>query len=320
MENVELIVEGAELRYLPSLQDGVSWETQRKNTPGKLTFSVYRDGILKIEEGNLVRLSVDGTGVFTGYVFTRSCGKDPIVNVTAYDQMRYLKNKDTYIFKKKKASQIISKIGKDYGLHMGVIADTGFKITSRVEENTTLFDMMQSALDITTSNTRQLYVLYDLNGLLTLTNSADMQVGLVVDAETAESYTYDTSIDSETYNRIKLSYKNDKTGKRKIFTAQDAANMGKWGTLQYYEELSSKQNAKKKAKTLLSLYNRPKKNLRINGVLGDLRVRAGCYIIVHLDLGDTVLNNFMMVEKCTHQFSNNEHRMNLELSGGDFSA
>ena len=320
MDKVELLIEGSGLQYVPEIQDGATWETQRKGFPGKLVCSVYQDGRLKVEEGNSIKLLVDGEAVFSGYVFTISRTDDPFLNITAYDQIRYLKNKDTYVFEKVTASDIIAMIGADYGLHMGSIAGTGFTIISRVEENTTLLDMMQNALDITTSNTKQLYILYDLRGKLTLTNSADMQIGLVVDADTAESFNYETSIDHDTYNRVKLSYEDEKSGKRKIFTAQDAGNMAKWGTLQYYEDISDTQNAQNKANTLLSLYNRKKKTLRINGVFGDLRVRAGCYIIVQMDLGDTIVHNFMMVERCVHRFSNNEHRMDLELSGGEFSA
>ena len=320
MDSVELLIQGQSSRYIPAVQDDVAWETQRKNNPGKLTFKVYRDDVLQVEEGNPVKLIVDGQDVFSGFVFTITRNNDPMLNITAYDQIRYLKNKDTYIFKKHKASEIIAMIATDYGLRLGTIADTGFTIISRVEENTTLLDMIQNALDITTSNTKKLFILYDDNGKLTLTNSADMQVGLIVDADTSESFSYDTSIDTDVYNRVKLSYEDEKTGKRKIFTAQDSGNMSKWGTLQYYESISDKQNAQNRANTLLALYNRKLKHLRINGVFGDLRVRAGCYVIVQLDLGDTVVHNFMMVERCVHHFSNREHRMDLELSGGEFSA
>jgi len=42
--------------------------------------------------------------------------------------------------------------------------------------------------------------------------------------------------------------------------------------------------------------------------------------MVRLNLGDVKLNNFMIVEKCKHEFKNNEHFMELNLRGGVVNA
>ena len=52
-------------------------------------------------------------------------------------------------------------LANDFRMQTGTIENTGFKIASRVEENTTLFDMVQNAIDITVQNRKELYVLYD---------------------------------------------------------------------------------------------------------------------------------------------------------------
>ena len=41
-------------------------------------------------------------------------------------------------------------------------------------------------------------------------------------------------------------------------------------------------------------------------------------IVVMLDLGDVKLQNLMLVEKCKHEFKNDEHFMTLHVIGGDF--
>ena len=74
------------------------------------------------------------------------------------------------------------------------------------------------------------------------------------------------------------------------------------------------------AQALLSLYNNKSRSLSINGVFGDLRVRAGSQIPVFLSLGDIETSNYLIVEKCTHTFKQNEHTMDLELKGGEFIA
>ena len=39
-----------------------------------------------------------------------------------------------------------------------------------------------------------------------------------------------------------------------------------------------------------------------------------------LELGDIITNNYLMVEKVTHNFKGDEHFMDLTLIGGEFIA
>ena len=206
-------------------------------------------------------------------------------------------------------------IAADFNLNIGQMDDTYFKIATKVEDNKTLFDIIQDALDDTLDNRSEIYVLYDDFGKLRLSYIEFLKVGLVVDAETAESFDYSSSIDGETYNRIKLVRENEKTGKRDVYIAQSGDNMNKWGVLQYFDTVDENVNAVAKANALLKLYNEKTKSLKINSVLGDTRVRAGSQIIVQLELEDMKLQNFMLVEKVTHKFENNHHSMDLTLKG-----
>jgi len=43
-------------------------------------------------------------------------------------------------------------------------------------------------------------------------------------------------------------------------------------------------------------------------------------IPVQLNLGDIKANNLMVVEKCRHIFKDDEHFMDINLTGGGFSA
>ena len=145
-----------------------------------------------------------------------------------------------------------------------------------------------------------------------------MKVGLVIDEETGENYNYESSIDSDTYNQIKLTYDNSDTGKREVYIARDSSNIEKWGVLQYYDTIDEKTNGAMKARSLLELYNQKTKKLELKNILGDVRVRGGSLIIVNLNLGDVKLKNFMLVEKAKHTFKNGEHFMDLTVKGQDF--
>lgn len=325
--NVELLVanESGSKVYQPAVEEGIEWTTQRAGTPGKLTFKVLKDDILDFTEGSAVRLKVNGDEVFYGFVFTKSRQKDQIITVTAYDQLRYLNNKDTKVYEGKTATQFIQMLSADYRLNVGDMEDTGYVIASRVEENSSLFDMIGNALDLTLTNTGNMFVLFDSFGKLTLKSLGKMRVGdgdnyLMIDEETGENFDYKSSIDSQTYNKVKLTYDNEKTGTREVYIAQSGENMNKWGILQYFDTLQKGENGQAKADALLKLYNKKTRNLKIQNAFGDNRVRAGSLIVVNLALGDMSVKNFMLVEKCIHTYKESEHWMTLTLRGGEFVA
>lgn len=323
--SIELLIgnEAGTKAYFPAVEEGIVWVTERKNTPGKLTFKVLKEDVLKFSEGSAVRMRENEDNIFFGFAFKQQISEKDFITVTAYDQLRYLKNKDTKVYENKRADQFLKMIAADYGLNTGILENTGYVIESRVEENTSLFEMVSNAIDLTMQNTGNLFVLYDDFGKLTLKHLSSMAVGtpgayLMVDEETGESFNYSSSIDDNTYNRIKLTYDNEETGFREVYIAQDSGNINRWGILQYFDTLKKGENGQAKADVLLKLYNKKTRNLRLTNVLGDNRVRAGSMIVVNLNLGDIALKNFMLVETCKHTYKESAHWMDLTLRGGDF--
>jgi hypothetical protein len=307
----------------PAVEDGVTLEQSRRGAPSKLTFSVVKevngtaDSALDFQEGNLVIFEHDGIGLFVGYVFTKSRNKNGLISVTCYDQLRYLKNKDTYAFDGKTASEMLRMIADDYFLNLGTVDDTGYVLPPRIEDNTTLLDMLTSALDDTLTARKKLYVLYDNCSVLNLRDIAALKTDYLLNASSAEDFNYSSSIDKNTYNRVKLTYDNEDTGKREVYIAQDSRNINAWGVLQKYEELKS-GGGQAKADALLSLYNRVSHNLSVSSAFGDISVRGGSAVAVRLNLGDTEVSNYMIADKVTHRFKDGIHTMDLNLIGGDF--
>lgn len=315
----ELLIQNGDRVFQPPVLEQVSFSTERNSTPGSLEFSFIDTGI-SISEGNPVRFKEDEQEIFYGFIFKISRDRSKLVKITAYDQLRYLKNKDSLSYENKTAGELAAMIAANYGMNPGVIADTIWKIPFRSEDNQTLLDMISNALDLTLQNTGDLYILYDKFGKLNLTFLGDMFVPIVIDEETGQNYGYESSIDSDTYNKIKLTYENEETGVREIYITQDSGRINDWGLLQYYESIQKGENGQAKADALLKLYNKPVKTLSIQGACGDSRVRGGSLVPVLLDLGDVKLQNLMLVEKCTHRYGESMHTMDLTLSGGDFSA
>lgn len=318
--NFELWIINEDNAYQPSVLGGVTWETSRQGEPSSLKFTCIQDDVLDVTEGNAVKFIVDKKNIFFGFIFSIKRDKSQQIQITAYDQLRYFKNKDTYVYTNKRADEVIKMVCNDFGLKIGTLANTKHKIASKVEDNKTLFDISQNALDETLRNTTKLYVLYDDFGKVTLKDTEDMLLNLLIDAETGENYSYTSSINDNTYNQIKLTYDNEKTGKREVYMAKDSKNINKWGILQFYESVDNPQGASAKADALLKLYNAKTRNLKVSNAFGDTRVRAGCSVVVKLNLGDVKLENYMLVENVSHTFDKDSHFMNLTLRGGEFVA
>lgn len=322
---VELTIQNnANQMQNPVLEGDVVWETQRSGTPASLKFTVVKDDTLSFHEGNPVSFRFNGQNVFYGYVFSKSRSDSLLIDVTCYDQTRYFKNKDTISYENKTYAELVKMLAADYGLTVGTLVDTKYKIPQRIEEGT-IFDIFGNASDLTVINTGRVYNLFDDFGKLTLKAYADMLLPIYIDEDTAQDYSYTSSIDSDVYNRIKLAYDNGDTGEREVHVLNDTTSQAKWGVLQYYAKLDSALSTadlQAKAKALLQYYNVIRRELTMKKVFGDVRARAGASVAVGMGLGDINIKNYMCIEKAKHTFSHGLHTMDLYLSGvrGEFSA
>ena len=315
----ELYIQNGGKLFAPVVESTITLDWERSGVPGKLSFDVVCDGKTRIAEGDPVAFKVSGKPMFYGFIFGRKYGKGETAQVTAYDQLRYLKNKDTYIYANKTAAELLRIIARDFRLQLGTVENTGYKIPRRVESDVALVDIIQNALDETLTNRKQMYVLYDDYGKLCLRNIAGMRQNLLIDSESGESLSYGVDIDHATYNRIKLAVEDEEKGKREVYIAQDGANINKWGVLQYFEKIQGGVNAQAKANALLSLHNHSARSLSINGVFGHTGVRGGSLVAVSLRLEDGLqVNHYMVVERVKHCFNGGTHTMDLALRGGDF--
>ena len=302
--------------FTPPVEEGVKIEWERTGSPGKLTFTVITppSGKLEFSEGDPVCFYYNNKGVFMGYIFTKKHDREGKIEVTCYDQIRYLKNKYTYVFENKTATQIIKALCADFNLQTGTMENTSYVIPAIVEENISALDITLDVLEETLLNTGNMFVLYDNFGKLEVRNVLNCVSESLICETTAENYDYSSSIDDETYNSVILYYKKEDE-LIQIFTASDSKTISQWGTLRYFEEVKSPTIGQNKANSLLKLYNKKTRELKVNGAFGDISVRGGTMIPVRLKLHDISVNNYMIVEKVTHTFETDHHTMDLTLEG-----
>lgn len=307
-------------KFSPLVLDGVKLTQIRRSTPAKLEFEIIKDKNFIISEGQIVSFIYKDVKMFYGTIFKYSFTNEDTISITAYDQLRYLKNKDTYVFENKTARQIISSICGDFDLQVGaLIGGTGYSIPNYPCDNMSLYDIIEGALDECLKFTKRLDILYDDYGKITLIPLSQMGVrNYEINVSNISDFSFSSSIDEATYNYVKLYFNNEQNGMRDIYVEKDGVNIGKWGRLQLYEEVKKGENATLKAQTLLKLYNQPTRSLSISDAVGNTAVRAGSLISTKLDLGNGIkLCNNMLVDRCTHNFYDNDYRLELDLISGE---
>ena len=155
-------------------------QTNRMDTPGKMTFEGVEDSGIALPEGSAVTFTDGGTVVFKGYVFTAKRDRYGNVSYTAYDQLRYLKSKQSYTFENQSLEQIITQIATDFNLTLGTLEPTGYIFPSLIKENETCLDIIFDALSKTIYQTGKIWIFYDDAGALTLREAKNLQISTVI--------------------------------------------------------------------------------------------------------------------------------------------
>lgn len=295
--------------------------TYLEDNPGKLEFTILSARSLTFYEGATVSVILDGYNMFKGFVFKKSRDQDvKKIKVTCYDQLRYLKNKDSRVFENVTSNQIFEQLCKDFVLKYKTVDKSSYICAPRSEDATSLYDMIKNALDDTLINTGNWYFIRDNFGTLEHLNIMScIRPEVLGDKSFVTGFEYETSIDDEVYNQIKLYRDNETTGKREVFIVNDTVNGGekikRWGILQLYEKVDEKYNLaqiESRALRMLKYYGETKRNLSLN-CLGIKEFFAGCIFKCKIaDLGDLSLNSYLIVTECTHKISNEQHTMDIK--------
>jgi hypothetical protein len=215
-------------------------------------------------------------------------------------------------------SKAVRELCNTFGLQVGTIEDTLFAIPSLSLDEKTLIDIIKGGLDETITHTGNIFVLYDDFGKVTLRNMANMVTTVLIDKDTAENFDYSSTIDGDVWNKIVLYTEDDDTKKRTPYYGESAEgnrNIGRWGLMQYYKKVDNPATAQLQANSLLKLYNHKIKTLDVKGAFGNFDATAGSMVAVHLDLGDTIRQSYMVVKTVKHKFKNDIWTMDLTLEG-----
>lgn len=330
--SMEFLVETTDKKVneISGLVKSVEWEDKLNDGCSKLTFS-YLDTDLTIDNGSIVRFKYDGTGIFYGVVFKHEHVTNRVVTVTAYDQLRYCKAKDTVVCKGDSVVTLAKKMCNYFGLRVGMLAATGYTLSTSVQDSKSWLDILYAAIQDTLRYNGKWFALRDEFGSVCLRNLTELESDLILgDGSGCYDFDYSKSIDDNTYNQIKLAVDNEVTGKRNLYMTRDSGSISKFGLLQYFDVMSfsttstsssdsstsdsssaststdkTANEAKKKAlaiqmaNALLSLYNGETETLTMD-CIGDTSIRAGNSF--HTYISEIGINKRLIVKTATHTF------------------
>ncbi|MGN6713210.1 hypothetical protein SAMN02745136_02435 [Anaerocolumna jejuensis DSM 15929] len=307
-----IVKTGEQIYDISELVTKVSFQDTLNEGCSKLDFT-YLKKDLDIKNGSIVRFTYDSVGIFEGFVFKISRGRNQEISITAYDQLRYCKAKDTLFLKNDTAATLTNKMCNYFHLKKGSIAEAGFVLPMGVQEDKTWLDIIYSAISDTLKAKGKWYALRDEFGKITLREIGDLALNLVLgDASLCYDYKYEKSIDNDFYNMIKLVRVDDETEKADVTVVKDDKSIYSYGFLQYFEKVDKKYTSaevKAMADSLLGLYNREAESVSLE-CLGNTKVRAGTtFNAIIKDIG---LDKRLIVKSVTHQFLP-LHTMSLEV-------
>jgi hypothetical protein len=269
-------------------------------------------------DGLICTFLVDGKEFFRGIVVSDNRGSGRTVEIHAMDNAMYLtKNKGSFTFKKKTATQIFKSVCKKANLKVGGAVNTKFRIKELTKKGTTFWDVIQDALSQTYSSTGKRYYVDSVKGKLYLRQRTESSSMIIADPGTnTTTYSQTRSIEN-TYTRLKLyssTTKKKKTTTKVNKTVINKPLESKIGMMQDVEsvdkkikksELKKKANTWKKDKSIMST------SMNWSGT-GDTRAISGNSISVRVpQLG---VNRVLYIDSDTHTWQNGSYTMQLTLN------
>lgn len=287
-------------------------EKKRNNGASVLDMTLY-DPEAETSNGACVQVWMGEEQVFTGYVFVMSQGSDKSLTLRAYDQLRYLKARDSLMVYGKSVSALLREMAAKFRLQLGTVEETGCVLWNDVVVSRTLLDIIYGKIKETQQLCGKKYVLLDRAGKLCLLREESLRLPvLLADGTTAMEFRREWDIDQDTYNKVILVNESTVIGIQKVYEVSDSRSMERFGVLQCMQRVNqgiSSAQMDAIARGILQEKNREKQCCTITA-LGDPTVWAGNLIRITLT---GMPQGIYRVQRAKHQMKEGEYTMELEV-------
>lgn len=295
----------------------LSIKTTLEAQPGVLNITAIGDGFEYIL-GAAIKISAGEKDVFEGFIFSVTTTKAKTVQIVAYDVLRYLKSKDTYVFSQgKTASEIFETVCKRLELETGTIDSATWPQAANAYENAGGFDVIRDAIENALAQEKKFYVLIPEGTKISFRDLENLRSDIIIDEENGEiDFSHNANIDEDVYNQFKIISEDAKEWK----TYRNEDHINQWGLLQYSQKFGApikEKDLPDLLDKLAKIYDRPKQKLSLT-CFGDWNVRAGTGVHVRfMDFKNFDNGQGYYVRECTHRVTNAKHEMVLDLCAQD---
>jgi hypothetical protein len=313
---VFLVAKGSNVYDMSQLVQSITWSGAKSAMPRTLEVTMLdsdQHGKIRpdidVDAGQQCLFMYNGQELFRGIFFSSSQTASRTATYVAYDAGIYLaKNMDTFVFKKKTATQIFQAICKRFGMEHTEV-NTGYTIGDLTMQNVTAADAIWNALAKTYKAKGTRYYVWCEKGVMKLISRADNVIKIVLEegANTID-FTRERSLEN-VYTRVKLYSDENKV----LGSAKDTSIEAKIGVMQYAESGDKEKAAQMqaKAKNLLSIKKKSEETLEVE-MIGDATIHSG--VAVYVNLPYLGLKQTYFVDEDEHTFTKSSHTMTLKLN------
>lgn len=313
-----IITHGSSAVEITSLVQKVVWGG-RKGTPTRtLTVTLLDDDGFKhsranieVEEGYQCYFSIDGKERFRGLIMKTNQGDNKIESFVAYDLgISLTKNKDTFCYTNKTASEVFVDVCKRFGIPTGEVSGCSYRIPELTKPKTTAWDAIADAMSLDFDATGIRHFVSAAGGKVSLTTRRQNILQWVIEVDqNLTGYSYVRSIE-DIVTRVKMLSDEGTVLAEERKTALES-KIGIFQDVDQPDETLSAAQIKQLCKSMLDEKSTPSRTLQLN-VRGipDVISGIGVFVIIpHLGLSRT-----FYVDDDSHTFDRNNHTMTLKLN------
>lgn len=284
----------------------INWSGDEQQASRKLDFGIavsandYYLPKIKINLGDHIIVIENEKEIFRGFVFFKEKSiNSNEMKITAYDGLIYLlKSKGTYNFKNMTPQAITKKVCSDFKISIGKTV-SGSSL-NHIFDKENIYKIIEKVYQVETNKTGKAYLIKMNEGKLNVTEKGEKLVKFILDAKT-------TIINSSYSESMENSI-----NKVKIFS-EEGKELGEVclenipGIMQEIYVKEKGKDAKTQANELL----KPIEKTSSIEAIGDIECVVGNSVVIKESY--TGLKGFFYITSDEHNFSNNQHTMNLNL-------
>lgn len=260
--------------------------------------------LVDLDTGKLVRREL-WQGTFEDVTDNRTTGQIERT-ITGFDIAKYLSNnEEDYVFKNSTLSSIVKRVAGDFSIPTGTITATSKTLGQVIARGTSLWDLLQEAVQRHADQTGEVFYIYAANGQLNLRKQGDQSRYWVFEAGESLQEVRRTRSTRDVINQVKVYgvFEGEDDKPKVESTKKDTKSQGLYGLRQKIEYLGSAEDESRVieiAQKTLDRFAAPDETLDITGWLVP-NLRAGEQIrFIDEDMG---LNRLYYIESIDTSWS-----------------